>query len=275
MINKNDMLSQLYFNELESRNRIFGRLQLNFAVYASIVALFVYMVRTVDYGSSCVAVTLFFVGLSVSIVLLIWSVYLTIVALTGFEYNTFPKAKDLIDYAADLDSHAEAMKAYNSEYNQNIEIPDSEKKFEKYVSKAFSKCIDHNYEINEFRRKVIRKSIWGMVLASIPIVFSSIIFVFYDLDASSPRKVSASFNEGMPLVNAIESIHSGIPNLQTVEIDKETINMPNNELGEQESNQKQNIPPPPPEPNEPELQSSTEDFKEPLPDKAQILNEDK
>lgn len=34
-------------------------------------------------------------------------------------------------------------------------------------------------------------------------------------------------------------------------------------------------PPPPPEPRRPELQVSTEDFREPLPDRSQILNEDK
>lgn len=275
MINKNDMLSRLYYHELESRDRIFGRLQLNFAIYASVIALLAYMVRMVDYGSSCVVLTIFFIGLSVAVVLLIWSVYLTIVALTGFEYKTFPKTNGLISYADDVEKHAEAMKAYNSKYNQNIEIPDPEKKFDRYVSKAYSKCIDHNYAINEFRRKAIRKSVWSMVLVSIPIVISSIVFVFYDLDASSPRKVSTSFNEGMPLVNAIESIRRGISNLPTTKQDKEALVMPNNESVQQDNEQKQNVPPPPPEPKEPELQVSTEDFKEPLPDKTQILNEDK
>ena len=114
-----------------------------------------------------------------------------------------------------------------------------------------------------------------MVLASIPILISSFAFVLYDLDASSPRKVSASFNEGMPLVNAIESIHGGISNIPTRKQDKGALVMPNNESGQKDDEQKQNIPPPPPEPTEPELQVSTEDVKEPLPDKAKILNEDK
>ena len=273
MINKNAMLSRLYFHELESRDRIFGRLQLNFAIYASIIALLAYMVRMVDYGSSCVVLTIFFVSLSVAAVLLIWSVYLTIVALTGFKYKTFPKTSDLISYADAVEKHTEAMIAYNSEYNQNIEIPNPEKKLDRYIRKAYSKCIDHNYAINEFRRKAIRRSVWGMVLASIPFVISSIVFVFYDLDASSPRKVSTSFNEGMPLVNAIESIHNGISNRPTTKQDKEALVMSNNEAGQHEQNQ--NIPPPPPEPKEPEVQVSTEDLKEPLPNKAQILNEDK
>jgi len=275
VINKNNMLSQLYYHELESRDRIFGRLQLNFAIYASVIALLAYMVRMVDYSSSCVALTIFFIGLSIAVLLLIWSIYLTIVALTGFEYKTFPKTTDLISYADDVEKHAEAMKAYNSKYNQNIEIPDSEKKLDRYVSKAYSKCIDHNYAINEFRRKAIRKSVWGMVLASIPIVISSIAFVFYDLDASSPRKVSTSFNEEMPLVNAIKSIHRGVSNLPTTKQNKEALVMPNNESGQQSNEQTQIVPPPPPEPKEPKLQVSTEDFKEPLPDKAKILNETK
>ncbi len=275
MINKSDILSRLYYHELESRDKIFGRLQLNFAIYASIIALLAYMVRMIDYGSSCVVLTIFFVGLSIAVLPLGWSIYLTIAALTGLKYKTFPRANDLISYADEVDKHADDIQAYNSNYNQDIEVPDPEKKLDKYVCKAYANCIDHNYEINELRRKAIRNSLWGMVIASIPILISSFAFVFYDLDASSPRKVSASFNEGTPLVNAIESINGGISNIPTKNQDKEALVMPNKNSGQKDDEQKQIIPPPPPEPTEPELQVSIENFKEPLPDKAKMLNEDK
>lgn len=275
MIDTNNMLSQRYYHELDSRDRIFSRLQLNFAIYASVIALLAYMLRMIDYSSSCVAITLFFVGLSAGAGLLAWSIYYTIAALTGHEYKTLPKSDELIRYEDELKKHAESLKEYNLKYKQKAEVPDPHAARSKYMSEAFSKCIDHNYAINEFRRQAVRKSIWSMVKASIPVILSAFLFVIYDLDASSPRKVSVSFNEGNPLINAIDSVQRSISVISTAALEKEGAAMSNEEDCPNNAQQPHVTPPPPSEPKKPELQVSTEDFKAPLPNKAQILNEDK
>lgn len=269
------MLSQRYYHELDSRARIFSRLQLNFAIYASVIALLTYMLRMIDYSSSCVAITLFLVGFSAGAGLLAWSIYYTIVALTGHEYKTLPKSDELIRYEDELKKHAKSLRKYNLEYKQKVEVPDPNAELGKYISEAYSKCIDHNYAINEFRRQAVRKSIWSMVKASIPVILSAFLFVIYDLDASSPRKISVSFSEGNPLINAIDGVQRSISIISTTTLEKETAEM-SKEKCHPNNAQKQNFtPPPPPEPKKPELQVATEDFKAPLPDKAQILNEDK
>lgn len=275
MIDTNNMLSQRYYHELDSRDRIFSRLQLNFAIYASVIALLAYMVRMIDYSSSCVAITLFFVGLSAGAALLAWSIFYTVVALTGYEYKTLPKSDELIRYEDELKQHAESLKEYNLKYKQEVKVPDPDVALNKYISGAFSKCIDHNYAINEFRRQAVRKSIWSMVNASIPVIFSALLFVIFDLDASSPRKVSVSFNEGKPLINALDRVQRSISVISTTASKKEKTAMSHEEDHPNNAQQQNVPPPPPPEPKQPELQVSTEDFKAPLPDRAQILNEDK
>lgn len=275
MIDINNMLLKRYYHELDSRDKIFSRLQLNFAIYTSVIALLFYMIRTVDYSSSCVAITLFFVGLSSGAVLLVLSVFYTVTALTGYEYKTLPKTDELIRYEDELEQYVKSLKEYNLKYKQKIDIFQPIVVFNKYIRETLSKCVDHNYAVNEFRRQVVRKSIWKMVHAAIPMMFSALLFVVFDLDASSPRKVSASFNEGSPLINVLDSVQISISNTSTVASKKEKTAMPH-EKDDSNNAQQQNVPPPPPpEPKRPELQVSTEDFKAPLLDREQILNESK
>ena len=269
------MLSQRYYYELEFRENIFNRLQLNFAIYASIIALIAYMVRMLDYGSSCVAITLFFVGLFAGAVLLIWSIFHSVTALTGYEYKTLPKSVELITYENDLQQHAKALEDYNSKYNQTAEIPNIKILLNKYIDEDYSKCIDHNYTINEYRKQAVRKSIWRMVTALIPIALSVFLFVSFDLDVSSPRKVSASFSDGKPLIKALDNVHKSISEIVTKDTQKEKTKM-SNENDQSNAPQSHDAPPPPPqEPQRPQLQTSTEDFKGPMPDKSQILTEEK
>jgi hypothetical protein len=50
----------------------------------------------VDFESSCVILTLFYVGLTASAVLLGISIHHTVVSLTGYRYMTLPKATEIV-----------------------------------------------------------------------------------------------------------------------------------------------------------------------------------
>lgn len=56
--------SELYFHELDTRDRIFARLQLNYAIYASAIAMLAYMARMVDYSTPCIYLSFFMSALS-------------------------------------------------------------------------------------------------------------------------------------------------------------------------------------------------------------------
>lgn len=275
MPDTNDFLSQLYFYELDARDKIFTRLQLNFAIYASVVALLAYMVRMIDYSALCVVLTLFFVGLVACVGFVARSVYYTFVALTGHEYKTLPKSTELIRYKQELQDLATSTIEYNRLYQQALEVPNSRALFKSQVCKYFADCIDCNYQINERRRQAIRKSIWAMILAAIPLMVSALLFIGFDLDASSPRKVAISFSEGQPLVNALRGAPEISSSFPFFNQKKDNSIMAEQQKQPESVPQPVKIPPPPALPKEPSLQISTEDFKAPLPPNVQILNENK
>jgi hypothetical protein len=99
----NDFIIDIYFDEIESRERVVSRIQINLGIFASIAAILSYMARRLDYSSNIALIILFWIGEFSSIVLVSIPVYLTLYALTGYQYKFFPKAKEVIKYKRDID----------------------------------------------------------------------------------------------------------------------------------------------------------------------------
>lgn len=175
------LLRQIYFHELDERERIFSRLQLNFGFYATAVASATYMCRMMDYGSNAIGMTLFFVFLAVFSVFLITSIYYTVYALTGFEYTLFPSSAASVAYRRDIFSIEDEERRTGNTSSLSGEV-------EAYVSESLAQCSDRNRSINEVRKAANRKALLRLFFASIPLLASAVCFVGFDLDASSPRK---------------------------------------------------------------------------------------
>jgi len=264
-------LADIYFYELESRERIFNRLQLHFAIYTAIVTIIAYMARMIDYDSNCTILTLFYVGLICGLGLLVKSINLTMISLSGYKYMVSPRASDIINYRNKLETWRKNLEKYNQEYGFSIDVPDPQSSTKEFTLEIIAKCIDHNTTINEYRRKGVRNSIWYMVLASIPIVFSAVLFVIFDLDTSSPRK--NLLIEDRNLTAEIKKLDSSITKFKIINTEKEKPTMSNEQSNQ--GNKVHPTPPPPPAPQKPKPQFSLEDLKESLPDKAKFLNEGK
>jgi len=271
------LLSEIYFYELEAREKIFNRLQLNFAIYASVVTILAYMIRKTDYGSNCVILTLFYVGIFAGSVLLSISIYYTIKSLTGFEYRLFPCSQEIIEYKAKLKKYEREIEEYNRENKISNQIKvDPNERTNEFVIKILAKCIDFNSKINEYRKQGIKKSLWYMIRATVPITFSALLFVVLDLDASSPRKnmLIEDKNIAVQLDKLISFIYTTLTHKQKEEEKPHMSNDSQNNQSNQ-SNKQTQTPPPPQPPQEPKWQISTEDFKAPMPDKVKLLNEHK
>ena len=116
------------------------------------------------------------------------------------------------------------------------------------------------------------------ILASIPILLASILFITFDLDVSSPRKDFLISDRN--LAASISQLSSKISKPESPQLTndkKEASIMTNNQDNKTPSSQPQQQPQPQPPiaPKKPELQYSTENFKEPMPNKPKILNENK
>lgn len=267
----NKLLSEVYFYELETRDRISSRLQINIAVYASFFTVAAYMLRMMDYSSHPVGLTLFYASISFVFLFVVQSGYKTATSLTGFEYRTLPKAVEVLKFRDGLERTKIQRIEYNKKYNMSYAVPNPEEDTDNFLATITAKCIDYNRDVNEVRRVGTKLSTKYIINALFPLAIAAGVFVAFDLDASSPRKnlltQDTSLSEQVKLVN--ESLAA----LERVKIQK----------GEAMSGSQKNngghdrTPPPPPPalPDEPMWQVSTEDFKVKLPDKSDFLKEHK
>ena len=187
---------------------------MNFAFYASYLAVAAYMARMIDFTSSIQVLALFYLGILWGIILLVVSIIFTYRALTGFDYRVLSSADEILDYQKKLDEYANEIKLYNETYNCTEPIPCNDTKLEQFTVKMLAKCSTFNAKINEARKIGIRKSLWYLMLASLPLVFSSVLFVGFDLDSSSPRKVFQI--EDKSLTSKLEELSKATLNEKTI-----------------------------------------------------------
>lgn len=206
MLNSLDLLSQRYFHELNERDKIFARLPLSFAIYTSLLTLLAYMVKALNYNANSIVLTLFFIGVISSLVLLAVSMYYTIVALTGHKYKTLPKSIALLKQEEQLEQYTSDITKYNQEYGQTLEVPDAKIIFHKQLAVNFADCIDYNYQVNEFRRQAIKKSIWYTILSSIAFVEMIFLFIVFNLDLSSSHKTAKVSTQEQPAIIIVNSL---------------------------------------------------------------------
>jgi len=234
------------------------------------------MLRMLDYQSNCSAITLFFVGIFVGIILLLRSIYFTYTSLTGLEYRLMPTPDIILNYKKELELNVIEVEKYNEQYNLNEPVVDVEKSCREFIIEMFAKCSTFNSKVNEGRRGGIRKSLWYLILASLPIVFSSILFVSFDLDVSSPRKELLIRDEN--LANKMRLFNKNFITLQQENLSYQKKIIGYNTMTKEIDNQKENVkapPPPPATPVKPEWIISNESFEEPMPEKLKALQEKK
>lgn len=267
----NKLLSEVYFHELETRDRISSRLQINIAVYASFFTVTAYMLRMMDYSSHPVGLTLFYASVSFVFLFIVQSGYKTATSLTGFEYRTLPKAIEVLNFRDGLERVKVQRIEYNEKYGMNYPVPNPEGDTDSFLAAITARCIDYNHEVNEMRRVGTKLSTKYIINALFPLAVATGVFVAFDLDASSPRK--NLLTQDTSLSEQVKLVNENLAALERVKIQKgETMSG-----AEKDTGSRDNTPPPPPPalPTEPVWQVSTEDFKVKLPDKSDFLKEHK
>ena len=271
MKNPLDHLFEIYFFNLEERDKIFTRLQLNFAIYGVFIGGIAYVLRVIDITLNPYAVTLFFVGILASIILLTISIFWTCKSLTGMDYKLIPKAKKTLDYHEGWAGYEEKINEYNSEHNTNEKAPNPDKKTTEMLLRACCECSDYNLGVNEYRRKGIRKSLYYLLISVIPFLTSALIFIIFDLDSSSPRKTLQVNDESVATqLSQINEFYSDKPTGDFV-----TNKMEKVEMSDKEKKPSPPPPPPPPKPADPSLYISTESFNPVMAEKSKQPKEDK
>ncbi|WP_422136212.1 hypothetical protein [Endozoicomonas sp. ALD040] len=180
-MNKKELLQfykELYFHELERKDRITGQAQVRFAFIATGVALSAYMLRMLDFSESAHLVWLFVGCLGLALVPFCYSVWILCRAFWGNKYDYLPLLTDVESYRQDLERH----------YSETSENGSIESDMLDYLLVSFAKISSKNSQVNEERLSKMHCFYkWSLPSVGFFIVASTL-FIAADLDASSPRK---------------------------------------------------------------------------------------
>ena len=178
-----------------------------------------------------------------------------------------PKGTDILVYKNDYLKYIKQIDEYNKKYPQCPQKTLSVDEYlDDFIMKKYAEIADKNAEINEIRRQYIASSLKWLLKGVVLLIFAGFLFLFFDLDLSSPRKPVAICDKS--LVLEIKNLNSKLEKLmgRIAMIDKKTTNdsKPINQITE--------IPEPP---KEPDVRVSTEDLKPKIEKDTMIITEDK
>ncbi|WP_141341318.1 hypothetical protein [Vibrio harveyi] len=255
-----ELYEKIYFHEMEIREKLVGRVQVNFALLATGYAVLSYMIRMVDYSQPSVVIDWFYAAVLACVCCSFFCINHLIRAFWGNVYRCMPTACEIDEYKTELKNHNLQIEEYNLANPDNIQPKNKVNKcVEKYIYEQVRDCTSHNTTINDQRSAHIHHSFRWILFCSVPFIFSSLIFISGDLDVSSPTKETLIRNTSQ--LEELQRLTVALGNLERSickPTDKEIIVS------------KRTPPPPPPPPKAPEPRNV---IQHDVPAKAENKNE--
>lgn len=240
-----NLYKEFYFHELDVREKLTNRLQLTFAFHATILTIIAYMMRTLDKGTASFLVDLFYIAMAVSLGILSISVYFTIRAFWGNSYKGVASPNEIEKFRKDALSHEEQIQKRNSELGDKDRTSYcAADALSGYLYDEYAKCSSYNIEVNYKRGVWLHKAITFLLIAAVPLIIGSSVFVIGDMDGSSPRK-EVLIKHSSPLI-----IDNGSKEIESALRDMKESCMTDNEHNQEQSNSQSTPPPPAPKPPE-------------------------
>lgn len=278
-----DVIFQLYLKELADRDAIFNRANLVISMQMAILAIVAYISKTFEIPENNYLIQYALLTyLILFVILMVFSCINIIKAITGHRYHEVPKLRRTIQEFIRYENYNTQAREYNKYAAANniqlSDIIDSSEETNKTTLKNIAKACDLNSYTNKNRRDYSKKSI-EYVFACLPLlVAGSFIFVYHDLDASSPRKDNGIHDQRMndTLKEINDTLKEGSANLRQIGNTMATQN--NSQTPSPKPNPGSTPPKPPQKPpvsdSLKKLRVSNESYNNPIPTKK-ILNENK
>ena len=169
------------------------------------------MLRMLDFSSNKELALVFSALAILSVTISSRGVFYLIKAFWGTEYKGVPDPVETDRYRVEVENHAESILQYNKDYPENKQPEvNVEAVLSKFLLEQVRDCATHNTYANEVRFTHVHNSVKWLLLAAIPFLSASVLFVAFDLDASSPRKETLIYNQS--LVEKLASINGEIVN---------------------------------------------------------------
>ncbi|MCF7504085.1 hypothetical protein [Vibrio sp. L3-7] len=169
-----DIYREQFAFENDRKKDITAQAQIRFALIATGATLLVYMARNVDLDASLPLLAFFTICSSISAVIFVVVVYKLTDAFWGNEYSYLPPMDETEEYRQSLGNSASM----------------ATETFEDYLIEEYSACSGENRKTNKKRQDKLNSIVKWLKASIIPFVLSGGVFLLFDLDSSSSRKVT-------------------------------------------------------------------------------------
>lgn len=189
------LYKEQYESELERKNTISSQTQLRFAVIATIATLLLYMIRSVELNIPHWLI-LMLVALS------LWNVGILIITSNKLVKVFWGNNYDYIPFSDEIERTRKEM------LDQKVldKEPDA---FIDFLLEEYSACAGSNARTNDKRMGRLNSATATLRNSLIPFIIIGSVFVFMDLDSSSPRKdVSVSITSVQQVENAATALEA-------------------------------------------------------------------
>ncbi|MBD8601958.1 hypothetical protein IFT80_04805 [Pseudomonas sp. CFBP 8771] len=222
---------KMYAYEEDIKNSISIKTQLIFTAIFALLSVSAYLARFLDFTESPVVAYVIASLILLVIVIISVSVYFNCRAFSGSEFNRMPYAAEVKKYHDDQVGYNSEVKKYNCQvgHAEQLDLVDPIHETESYISETYVRCATHNALVNEQRSRWVFKSVAAFLIACIPLVLASLLFVVFDMDTSSPRK-SLSIRDsyvGDEISSLKGQLLAGLGRDQIADLEKRTIILEN------------------------------------------------
>lgn len=174
-----DFYKNLYFHEIEIREKLNARVQTPLIIIISIIGALAFMLQNYDKNMHNESSLLFIVFLAASFLTLLLSVYYFIRSWYNWTYSFLPTAKDTESYRGKL-------------YETYKEYKDGEKMAENYLDEYlcnyFIECSSNNTQVNDKRTLYFHKTNRWLIMTAFLALISFFSFCYGNLDTRNQKR---------------------------------------------------------------------------------------
>jgi hypothetical protein len=178
-----DLYEKLYFHEIEVREKLGGRLQTPMAIIVSLIGVLTYLLQNLDKEHNGTATTVFLFLFALNSMTLVIAVYFFVRSWYGNTYAFLPSAEATEQYRHLL------QKTYE-QYKDGDSL--AETYLNDYLCTKYIACATQNTQCNDLRSLYLHKTNGTLIVSTILVAVSYIVFFMGDLDrtkASKPTEV--------------------------------------------------------------------------------------
>lgn len=176
--------------EEDIKHKISIKSQVIFTAIFALMTVSAYIARFLDFSvEPPIAYIIVFLEVSIVVILAV-SIYFNCKAFSGSIFKKMIYSKQLKNYYESLVEYNRDIQGYNDVADESDKLPlvDPVEETEKFISETYADCATYNAYLNDERSRWAFKAQAAFLMACIPLVIASSLFVVFDMDTSSPRK---------------------------------------------------------------------------------------